>query len=141
MAANSSPDTYTDPALRDKLKAQIKDGEKGGRAGEWSARKSQLLAAEYKKAGGGYKKSRKTEDQKNLDDWTKQDWRTEDGQPVEHGDETARYLPAAAWEKLTPAQRKATNAKKLKASVEKQFVSNTDAAKAARKAATSQKEK
>lgn len=47
---------YTKPALRKRLFQRIKSGTKGGRAGQWSARKAQLLATEYKKAGGGYKK-------------------------------------------------------------------------------------
>ena len=46
---------YTKPALRKRLFYRIKAGSKGGRAGQWSARKAQLLAREYKKAGGGYK--------------------------------------------------------------------------------------
>lgn len=46
---------YTKPSLRKKLFYKIKRGTKGGKAGEWSARKAQLLASEYKKAGGGYK--------------------------------------------------------------------------------------
>ncbi|CAB4128826.1 hypothetical protein UFOVP111_88 [uncultured Caudovirales phage] len=46
---------YTKPALRKQLFNKIKAGTKGGDPGEWSARKAQLLAAEYKKAGGGYK--------------------------------------------------------------------------------------
>jgi hypothetical protein len=46
---------YTNPALRKRLFNKIKAGTKGGDPGEWSARKAQLLASEYKKAGGGYK--------------------------------------------------------------------------------------
>jgi ABC-type transport system substrate-binding protein len=46
---------YTKPELRKKLFNKIKAGTKGGDPGEWSARKAQLLASEYKKAGGGYK--------------------------------------------------------------------------------------
>ena len=46
---------YTKPALRKQLFNKIKAGSKGGDPGEWSARKAQLLASEYKKAGGGYK--------------------------------------------------------------------------------------
>jgi len=46
---------YTKPALRESLFKKIKAGTKGGDPGEWSARKAQLLASEYKKAGGGYK--------------------------------------------------------------------------------------
>jgi len=46
---------YTKPELRKRLFRQIKAGTKGGKAGQWSARKAQLLAARYKKAGGGYR--------------------------------------------------------------------------------------
>lgn len=45
---------YTKPGLRKSIFNKIKAGSKGGDPGEWSARKAQLLAAEYKKAGGGY---------------------------------------------------------------------------------------
>lgn len=46
---------YTKPGMRKALFNKIKAGSKGGDPGEWSARKAQLLAVEYKKAGGGYK--------------------------------------------------------------------------------------
>ena len=46
---------YTKPTLRKRLFNRIKSGTKGGKSGQWSARKAQLLASEYKKAGGGYK--------------------------------------------------------------------------------------
>ena len=46
---------YTKPEMRKKLFNKIKAGTKGGDPGEWSARKAQLLATQYKKAGGGYK--------------------------------------------------------------------------------------
>ena len=46
---------YTKPALRKRLFNQIKAGSKGGKPGQWSARKAQLLARKYKAAGGGYK--------------------------------------------------------------------------------------
>ena len=46
---------YTKPALRKRLFNEIKAGSKGGDAGEWSARKAQMLAKKYKEAGGGYK--------------------------------------------------------------------------------------
>lgn len=46
---------YTKPEMRASLFKKIKAGSKGGDAGQWSARKAQLLATEYKKAGGGYK--------------------------------------------------------------------------------------
>jgi len=46
---------YTKPGMRKSLFESIKAGGKGGAPGQWSARKAQLLAAKYKKAGGGYK--------------------------------------------------------------------------------------
>ena len=46
---------YTKPTMRKRLFNKIKAGSKGGKTGQWSARKAQLLASEYKKAGGGYK--------------------------------------------------------------------------------------
>jgi hypothetical protein len=46
---------YTKPVMRKSLFEKIKAGTKGGDPGEWSARKAQLLAKEYKSKGGGYK--------------------------------------------------------------------------------------
>ena len=45
---------YTKPTMRKRLFNSIKAGSKGGNPGQWSARKAQLLANRYKKAGGGY---------------------------------------------------------------------------------------
>ena len=47
---------YTKPTMRKRLFNRIKSGSKGGAAGKWSARKAQMLARAYKKAGGGYRK-------------------------------------------------------------------------------------
>lgn len=52
----NSSGNYTKPAMRKRLFNSIKAGSKGGGAGQWSARKAQMLAKEYKAAGGGYKK-------------------------------------------------------------------------------------
>lgn len=46
---------YTKPAMRKRLFEQIKSGGKGGKPGQWSARKAQMLAKQYKAKGGGYK--------------------------------------------------------------------------------------
>ncbi len=46
---------YTKPSLRKRIFNRIKAGGKGGKPGQWSARKAQMLASAYKKAGGGYK--------------------------------------------------------------------------------------
>lgn len=45
---------YTKPTMRKRLFERIKAGGKGGAPGQWSARKAQMLASAYKKAGGGY---------------------------------------------------------------------------------------
>jgi hypothetical protein len=46
---------YTKPAMRERLFKKIKAGGKGGKPGQWSARKAQMLAREYKAKGGGYR--------------------------------------------------------------------------------------
>ena len=46
---------YTQPALRKRIFNRIKAGGKGGAPGQWSARKAQMVASAYKKAGGGYR--------------------------------------------------------------------------------------
>ena len=51
----NAADNYTNPTMRKKLFNAIKAGTKGGKAGEWSARKAQMLAKQYKEKGGGYK--------------------------------------------------------------------------------------
>jgi hypothetical protein len=45
---------YTKPTMRKRIFNSVKAGSKGGRSGQWSARKAQLVASRYKKAGGGY---------------------------------------------------------------------------------------
>lgn len=123
--------SYTKPELRERIKNRIMAGSKGGKPGQWSARKAQLLALEYRKAGGGYRgKPRKT--QRSLKKWTREKWTTSDGKPAIREGGTRRYLPASAWRRLTPAQRAATNRKKVQGSREgNQFVRNTEAAERA----------
>ena len=50
---------YTKPTMRKRLFNRIKAGSKGGRPGQWSARKAQMLAKQYKAAGGGYRGKKK----------------------------------------------------------------------------------
>jgi len=68
---------YTKPGLRESIKKRVMAGSKGGKPGQWSARKAQLTASEYKKAGGGYKGSKGSK-QKSLTKWGKEDWQTKD---------------------------------------------------------------
>ena len=110
---------YTDKAKRDRIKNRIMAGSKGGKPGQWSARKAQLLAAEYKKAGGGYTGA-KTAKQKSLSKWTKQKWRTSDGSKSEG---RKRYLPDKAWKNLSAGEKRATNRAKAAGNRKgKQFV-------------------
>jgi len=47
---------YTKPGLRKKIVSQVKSAAtQGTGAGQWSARKAQLVAKKYKAAGGGYR--------------------------------------------------------------------------------------
>jgi hypothetical protein len=47
---------YTKPGLRKKIVSQVKAANTHGTgAGQWSARKAQLVAKKYKEAGGGYR--------------------------------------------------------------------------------------
>lgn len=124
---------YTKPKLRESIKKRIMAGSRGGKPGQWSARKAQLVALEYRKAGGGYR-GKKSKKQRSLKKWTSEKWTTSDGKPAIRQGGTRRYLPAKAWSKLTPAQRAATNRKKIAGSKRgRQFVSNTEAAARARK--------
>ena len=138
MSGKSSKDyekDYTDPELRERLKEEIKAGDRGGRSGQWSARKSQLLTHEYEAAGGGYRhEGERTESQEHLQEWGRQDWRTADGGDRARGsDGTKRYLPDAAWDLLSEEEKAATDTRKRGS--DQQHVANTDAAKEARKAA------
>jgi len=114
---------YTKPKLRERLKNKILAGTAGGRAGQWSARKAQLLASEYKKAGGGYT-SGPNKAQKSLKKWTKEEWGTRSGKPSTQGKEATgeRYLPKKAREALSPQEYGASTRAKRKATKEgKQF--------------------
>lgn len=97
--------------------------------GRFSARAMQLAGRLYKARGGGYCGS-KTKQQRALTKWTGEDWRTASGKKacrfVRGRTVCDRYLPAAAWKKLTPAQRAATQAKKRRST--QQWVKNTAAA-------------
>lgn len=100
-----------------------------------------MMASEYKKRGGGYTtdKKDKENDQKNLDNWTEEEWQTKEGSgnaKKEDGTEK-RYLPKKAWEEMSEAEKEETDYKKQEESKEgKQHVGNTSKAKKARKDAS-----
>jgi hypothetical protein len=107
---------YTKPALRERIKDRVMAGGKGGKPGQWSARKAQIVAQEYEAAGGGYRGA-KTGAQKSLSTWTREDWGTKSGKPSTQGPKATgeRYLPKAAREALSPAEYAATTRAKREA--------------------------
>ena len=108
----------TNPAKWKRIVAAVKAGTKGGRAGQWSARKAQIATARYKKSGGGYSGAKKASN--SLSKWSKQKWRTSDGSKSEG---KKRYLPDAAWKALSSAEKRATNRAKAAGNKKgKQFV-------------------
>ena len=135
---SASSDNYTKPELREKIKKKVVAGSKGGRPGQWSARKAQLVTNEYKAEGGGFKHAR-NKAQKSLKTWGDEKWHTADGKKATRGKTTHRYLPDKAWKVLSPTERKATDRKKVSASRRgRQFVKNTPPAAKARKRASKQ---
>lgn len=115
---------YTKIGLRERIKNRIMAGSKGGDPGEWSARKAQMLAKEYKESGGGYKGPKK-EGQKSLSKWTNEEWGTKSGNPSTQGPNATgeRYLPKKAREALSPKEYAATSkAKREGMKKGKQFV-------------------
>jgi len=80
----------------------------------------------------------KAKPQKSLDKWTKEEWGTKSGKPSTQGKDATgeRYLPKKAIESLSDKEYQATSAKKREGTKKgKQFVPNTDKAKAASKRA------
>ena len=109
----------SNPTLWKQVVASVKAGTKGGNAGQWSARKAQIAVARYKKAGGGYKGAKSSDN--SLSKWTKEEWGTKSGKPSSKTGE--RYLPKAARESLTPQEYAATTrAKRIGKAMGKQFV-------------------
>ena len=124
----------TDPELWDRVKKEVTGSEKGGRKGQWSARKAQLASSEYKKQGGGYKGA-KTADN-HLSQWTREDWGTKSGRASKSTGE--RYLPRKAREKLSDEEYARSTAKKRRDTAKgKQFSSQP--ADVAKKAAGARK--
>ncbi len=107
-----------------RIVASVKAGDKGGKPGQWSARKAQLATQRYKKSGGSYS-GPKTEAQKSLSKWTKEDWGTKSGKPSTQGPKATgeRYLPKKAREALSSKEYSATSkAKRAGTKAGKQFV-------------------
>jgi hypothetical protein len=87
----------TDPKLWARVKEKVTRSEKGGKPGQWSARKAQMATADYKKQGGGYAGARSKDN--HLAQWTEEEWGTKSGD--KSGETGERYLPKAAREQLS----------------------------------------
>lgn len=114
----------TDEGKWKRIVASVKASDKGGKPGQWSARKAQLATQRYKKSGGGYS-GPKTEAQKSLSKWTKEEWGTKSGKPSTQGPKATgeRYLPKKARQALTSSEYAATTkAKREGTKAGKQFV-------------------
>ena len=98
------------PELWSKLKNKIQKGSKGGPSGKWSARKSQLLVAAYKKSGGKFKG--KKSPCNSLTKWSKEDWNYVGGKGSDSKKHKGRYLPKAVRSRLSPAQKASENKRK-----------------------------
>lgn len=98
----------TDPALWEKVKAEVTEGDKGGKPGQWSARKAQYAVQQYKKRGGGYAGGKSADN--HLREWTEQDWGTRSGKPSSETGE--RYLPERARESLSDEEYQRSTRKK-----------------------------
>ena len=110
----------TNPKLWEQAKAQAK----AKMGGKHSARAMQLAGKIYKEKGGGYS-GKKTEAQKSLSKWTKEDWGTKSGKPSTQGPKATgeRYLPKKAREALTDKEYAATTRAKREGMKQgKQFV-------------------
>ena len=121
----------SDPKLWEKVKAEITAGDKGGKPGQWSARKAQMASREYQKRGGGYLGGK--DPHNHLVEWTEEEWGTKSGaESLESGE---RYLPKAAREAMSDEEyARTTAAKKKDLATGRQFSAQPDdvAAKASR---------
>ena len=117
--SNPKTATRTDEPLWKYIVQEVTKSSKGGKPGQWSARKAQLCVKIYKEAGGGYV-GKKTRDNA-LTKWTKEDWRTKSGKASLKTGE--RYLPAKAIESLTEEEyAETTRAKRAGLKRGQQFV-------------------
>ena len=115
----------TNEKLWEKAKAEAK----AKMGGKHSARAMQLAGKIYKDKGGGYTGA-KTESQKSLSKWTKEDWGTKSGKPSTLGKEATgeRYLPRKAINALSSSEYAATSkAKREGIKKGKQFVAQPKA--------------
>jgi len=108
----------SDPKLWEKVKKEVTDSGKGGKPGQWSARKAQAATKAYKDAGGGYKG--KKSDDNHLKQWTEEEWDTKSGK--KSGETGERYLPKKARESVSKSEYdRSTKKKRADSAKGKQF--------------------
>ena len=120
----------SDPGKWKRIVSSVKASSKGGKPGQWSARKAQLATQRYKAFGGGYKGPKKADN--SLTKWTKEDWGTRSGKPSTQGPKATgeRYLPRQAREKLTASEYAATTRAKREGTRQgKQYVPQPESIK------------
>lgn len=111
--------TPTDSKLWKEIKEKWHRGEKGGKAGQWNARKAQLAVQEYKRRGGKYTGTPRNKT--SLAKWTREDWGYIDGKKGN------RYLPAKVRKKMTPKEKRVENRRKRSATKKgKQYADYSD---------------
>ena len=98
----------SDPKLWKIIKEKWHRGSKGGKGGQWNARKAQLAVQEYKRKGGKYKTRRKSS-KNSLVKWTKEDW------GYINNKKGNRYLPRSVRKRLTSREKRTENRKKRRA--------------------------
>ncbi|KAJ5957922.1 hypothetical protein N7501_012201 [Penicillium viridicatum] len=123
-------DKYSKPPLRDEIKKEIQNTDRGGKPGERSARKVLSTTAPPDAL---------ILPSKHLETWTKEEWQTKEGSGTARHDDDSRkqYLPKNAWEKLGEKEKEGMDEKKVEESQGgKQFVGNTAEAKEVRREAS-----
>ncbi|MDR7036989.1 MULTISPECIES: hypothetical protein [Methylobacterium] len=124
----------TDPKLWQTVKKRVTQSSKGGKPGQWSARKAQMATSEYKKEGGGY--AGKKGGDNHLKQWTDEEWGTKSGR--KSADTGERYLPKKTRNTLSDAEyARSSDKKRADTAKGKQF--SKQPKDVARKAAASRK--
>lgn len=102
----------SNPGLWGRIVREVKASSKGGKPGQWSARKAQLAVLRYKERGGRYSGPKRASN--SLAKWTREDWGTRSGKNsvVGPGSTGERYLPRAARNALSSSEYSATTAAK-----------------------------
>lgn len=120
----------TNPVLWKSVVQSVKKSNKGGKPGQWSARKAQLAVKIYKSRGGRY--SSKKSKSNSLHKWTKEKWRTKSGKSSIMGPNPTgeRYLPSKVIKQISSKEYNySTKLKRLAIRKGKQYSSQPKSVK------------